>query len=244
MANTKRAQKTHEVIADRIREKIVNGTLKAGDLLPAEDELTLEMGVARTTLREALRVLESQGLIAIRHGRGGGPVVTHPNLDPIATALAVSLQLQGTTVADLDAARRVIEPHIAGQLARKHSKADIKALEKAIDLAQVASDDNDAAAFVQAVVGVHETLIERSGNKTLATLSHLLHVLVQSFYARTVPSLDQAMMNGAIKSYRKLVELIRTGQAEKATAHWVAQMNYTISSRSPKEPVTIFFSDY
>ena len=52
------------------------------------------------------------------------------------------------------------------------------------------------------------------------------------------------MMNGAIKSYRKLVELIRTGQAEKATAHWVAQMNYTISSRSPKEPVTIFFSDY
>ena len=97
MANTKRAQKTHEVIADRIREKIVNGTLKAGDLLPAEDELTLEMGVARTTLREALRVLESQGLIAIRRGRGGGPVVTHPNLDPIATALAVSLQLQTWT---------------------------------------------------------------------------------------------------------------------------------------------------
>ena len=133
--NVRAARKTHEIVADALRQRIVNGSLQAGDRLPPEDELTAEFGVARTTLREGLRVLESQGLLSIRRGRGGGPVVTHPDLEPISMALAVMLQLQNTTIGDLDAARRLIEPQIAGQLARSHDDADLAALEAAIDRA-------------------------------------------------------------------------------------------------------------
>ena len=82
------ARKTHEVVAGQLRDRILSGELQVGDRLPPEDELTEVFGVARTTLREALRVLESQGLITIRRGRGGGPVVTHPSLEPAAMALA------------------------------------------------------------------------------------------------------------------------------------------------------------
>ncbi|HNI35288.1 MAG TPA: GntR family transcriptional regulator, partial [Microthrixaceae bacterium] len=102
--------KTYAVLAVELRDRILNGELAEGERLPVEDDLVEQFGVARSTLREALRVLESQGLITIRRGRGGGPVVTHPDLAPISMALAVSLQLQGTTVADLDEARRLIEP--------------------------------------------------------------------------------------------------------------------------------------
>ena len=76
--STSRRPKAHERVANILRDRIVTGELAAGDRLPPEDELTTQFGIARTTLREALRVLESQGLLLIRRGRGGGPVVTHP----------------------------------------------------------------------------------------------------------------------------------------------------------------------
>src|SRR6188472_4399093 len=59
-------RKAHEVVADQIRQQIVEGVLVEGQRLPPEDDLTVQFGVARTTLREALRVLESQGLLEIR----------------------------------------------------------------------------------------------------------------------------------------------------------------------------------
>jgi len=223
--------KTHELVAAQLRDRILSGELAPGDRLPSEDDLTAETGVARTTLREALRVLESQGLITIRRGRGGGPVVTHPDLTPAASALTISLQLQQTTFADLDAARRVIEPHIAAQLARRHTKAEMKALTRAVDLADEAAEGGDVTRFLEAVVGVHETLIECSGNKTLATISRLLHELVQSFYQGSAPVIDRRSMRGAVRSYRKLLRLIEAGDADTAAAHWESQMTYTISGR-------------
>src|SRR5688500_1958208 len=139
--------KTYVVVADQLRRRILGGELAEGERLPVEEELTAQFGVARTTLREALRVLESEGLIAIRRGRGGGPFVTHPDLGPISLALAASLQLQGASVGELDEARRLIEPQIAGQLARRHGDGDgdldLTALEAAIDRADAAAEDDD-----------------------------------------------------------------------------------------------------
>lgn len=232
-------KKTHELVADSLRQRIVNGTLQAGDRLPPEDELTAQFGIARTTLREALRVLESQGLLAIRRGRGGGPVVTHPNLEPIAMALAVTLQLQRTTIGDLDAARRLIEPQIAGQLARSHNDADIAALEAAVERASAAAERNDGAGFGLAAAQVHETLVERSGNCTLATLTKLLQAMVLSYYMLSMDRVDQALMRRAVRSYRKFLGFIRAGDEEAATAHWMALMNYTISGRDSSALIVI-----
>src|SRR3989442_5029833 len=112
-----RLPKTGEVVAERLRRQIARGELTIGQRLPPEDELMAQFGIARTTLREALRVLESQGLLEIRRGRTGGPVVTMPRIDSLAEGLAVTLQPQATTAGDLDAARQLIEPRLAGRLA-------------------------------------------------------------------------------------------------------------------------------
>jgi GntR family transcriptional repressor for pyruvate dehydrogenase complex len=239
MAVHKASKKTHELVADKLRDRILTGKLSDGDRLPPEDELTASLGIARTTLREALRVLESQGLLTIRRGRGGGPVVTHPDLEPAAMALAVSLQLQHATVGDLDAARQMIEPQIAGQLARHHSADDITALEASIEEAAKAAEADDPHAFATAATDVHATLVERSGNITLTTLSRLLHVMVNAYYERATKHTNQPNMRRAVRSYRRLVELIVAGEAEAAIAHWEAHMSYTARGEDPDRPVTI-----
>src|SRR5690242_15403451 len=131
----RRSPKTGAMIAERLRHQIARGELHIGQRLPPEDELTLALGIARTTLREALRILESQGLLEIRRGRTGGPVVTMPKIDALAEGLAVTLQLQGTTAGDLDAARQLIEPSLAAQLARQHTPDDLAVLHAAVDRA-------------------------------------------------------------------------------------------------------------
>lgn len=232
-------KKAHEAVADEIRQQIVEGALVEGQRLPPEDDLTVQFGVARTTLREALRVLESQGLLEIRRGRGGGPVVTHPDLDPISMALAVVLQLQGTTVGDLDAARQMIEPEIARQLAHMHGDVDLSALTRAIDVAAAAADRADGPAFALAAVEVHEALVESAGNTTLATLTRLLQGMLLAYYASGMDAIDPELMQRAVRGYRKLIRLIDDGDAAGAAAHWRATMQYTISGHDPNERVTI-----
>ena len=231
--------KTYAVLAVELRDRILNGELAEGERLPVEDDLVEQFGVARSTVREALRVLESQGLITIRRGRGGGPVVTHPDLAPISMALAVSLQLQGTTVADLDEARRLIEPQIAGQLARDHTDEDLAALETAIGVAAEAAERNDGLAFGLAAAGVHDALIDSSGNRTLSTLSTLLGHMVRSYYTRNIETIDQRLMRRAVRGYRKLLDRIREGDEAGAVAHWDATMRWTIAAHDPEEPVTV-----
>lgn len=213
-----RKRKTHAVLAEELRDRILSGELAEGERLPVEEDLTAQFGVARTTLREALRVLESQGLITIRRGRGGGPVVTHP---------------------DLDDARRLIEPQIAGRLARDHRSADLDALRAAIDVAADAAERDDAMAFGLAAAGVHEALVESSGNRTLTTLTKLLQQMVRAYYTRNTDRFDQPLMRRAVRGYRKLLDLIEAGDEAGAVAHWDATMRYTIDARDPDEPVRI-----
>jgi DNA-binding FadR family transcriptional regulator len=235
--------KTYVVVADQLRRRILGGELAEGERLPVEEELTAQFGVARTTLREALRVLESEGLIAIRRGRGGGPFVTHPDLGPISLALAASLQLQGASVGELDEARRLIEPQIAGQLARRHGDGDgdldLTALEAAIDRADAAAEDDDPLAFGLAAAGVHEALVDCGGNRTLTTLSRLLQHMVRAYYTRNTDVLDRRLMRRAVRGYRKLLDLVRSGNEAGAVAHWEATMEWTIGAQDPDEPVSV-----
>jgi GntR family transcriptional regulator, transcriptional repressor for pyruvate dehydrogenase complex len=151
----------------------------------------------------------------------------------------VTLQLQGTTVGDLDAARRLIEPQVAGNLAAAHTDDDLAALRDAVDLAEETAERDDAEAFGRAAAGVHETLMERSGNQTLTTISRLLHDLVQDYYERANQGVGQRTMRRAVRSYRRFVELIEAGDVAAATAHWQAQMTFTITGNDASRPVAV-----
>lgn len=222
------AVKSGEVVARTLRNRIARGELHPGDRLPPEDELMANLGLARTTVREGLRILESQGLIQVRRGRQGGGRVTHPSVERLAESLALTLQLQKVSYRDLDQASQLIEPALAGRLARTHTDEDIAALRALVDRAGTAAERNDRQAFGMAATDLHEAIVARAGNETLATLSRLLHELRAEYYLwASDQTPGQKMFERAVRSYRKLVRLIELGDALAAEDHWRKQIVYT-----------------
>jgi DNA-binding FadR family transcriptional regulator len=237
------APKTGEALARDLRRRIARGELVAGDQLPPEDELMEHFGVARTSLREGLRILESQGLIRVKRGRKGGPQITAPPMEDLARAFALRLQLQHATLADLDAARALIEQFLVGRLAEHHTADDLAAFDAAIDRAAKAADKADREAFGVAATEVHETIAARAGNLTLAMMAGVLHELALQYYQRAARQADRPIMQRAVRSYRKLRLLIEQGDAEAAVDHWAKQFAFTITRMQGREPIDAFGDD-
>ena len=112
MATTKttRSREKPEQIADELRALIVSGELAEGDSLGREPDLVERFGVSRPSLREALRILEAEGLITVVRGVLGGVIVHEPNERMTARTAALVLQSRNVTLGDVHQARSVIEP--------------------------------------------------------------------------------------------------------------------------------------
>src|SRR3954470_12553997 len=108
-----------EMVADVIRARIVAGTLPDGSMLPKQDQLISEFQVSRPSFREALRILESEGLLSVRRGNVGGAQVHAPTPDNAARTLGLVLQARNVALDDLAAALSVIEPACAAHCARR-----------------------------------------------------------------------------------------------------------------------------
>jgi DNA-binding FadR family transcriptional regulator len=127
---TIRAPASYELVVDQIRRAIQIGRFLAGERLPSERELADQLGVSRTTVREAMRVLQGEGLIETRRGRSGGAVVTAPESTP-----AERRQIVRQRLAELENVfdyRLAIEPAAAGLAAQRRTRADIARLQETI----------------------------------------------------------------------------------------------------------------
>ncbi|ORB65772.1 GntR family transcriptional regulator [Mycolicibacterium tusciae] len=161
-------RKVSHLLADDLRRQILSGQLAADQQLPPEPELTAALQVSRETLREALRILESQQLLKIKRGRGGGAVVRRPGLDAVARYVALLLQLRKTTLAHLEEVRSVVEPPAAELLATNTGFDDIETLVELHDAERAATDP---LSFVTAMSAFDQAVIELSGNQTLAVIA-------------------------------------------------------------------------
>lgn len=112
----RRTPKVAELIAQDIRREIILNRLTPGSILPSEVELTKEFGVGRASVREALRLLEYDGLITIRRGKVGGILVAQPDATALTSSLALLLTLSDAPISELFVVRRLLEP-AAAQLA-------------------------------------------------------------------------------------------------------------------------------
>lgn len=197
-------------------------------------------GIARTTLREALRVLESQGLIGIKRGRGGGAIVTEPKLDSLSEMIGVVLQLRSTTLGDLDDARMMIEPPLAGRLARSHTQEDLDVLNAIVAQADTAAEAFDGHGFGRAAAALHEAIITRAGNNTMAIFGSLLHDILQHHFGPAAATTDQDLFRRAVRSYKKLLKLIEQGDEEAASAHWLKQLTFMYQRRSGMQMLDVY----
>jgi GntR family transcriptional repressor for pyruvate dehydrogenase complex len=229
-----RAPKTAELIARQLRGQVVRGDLNPGDTLPPEIQLLSQFGVSRPTLREAFRILETEGLISIRRGARGGARVMAPDLSVAARYVGLLLQVQGTTIADVYEARMVTEPVCAGMFARRRTKADLVELRTCVeDLRTLVEAGSkrfpDSAQWSAVTYRMHELILKGSGNNTLAIQGGVLQDIVATHLASVIArGFDEAeapeRFRRTVRSYQKLADLIEARDAEGAEAHWRTHM--------------------
>ena len=118
---------SHEV-AHRFRDRIVSGELQPGERLPAESDLVEIFKVSKPTLREALRILESEGLIRVGRGSRSGAVVQVLSMARTAQYASMVLASQGTTLSEVHEVRRLLEPSLARRLCGKAWKGSVARL--------------------------------------------------------------------------------------------------------------------
>jgi GntR family transcriptional regulator, transcriptional repressor for pyruvate dehydrogenase complex len=227
-----RAPKTAELIAAKIRGQIVRGELLPGMTLPTEGELMAELGVSRPTLREAYRILETESLISVRRGVGGGALVLAPDVTVGARYVGLLLQLDGATIADVYEARMALEPVCAGMMAARQDPADLARLgdccEQVAELIAASPDRiPEPHRWSRTTYKFHELVLQGSGNKTLALQGALLAEVVATHYAATVPQKfdgSPQRFRRVLLSFRKLTAYVADGDVEGAHKHWLKHM--------------------
>src|SRR4051794_27875800 len=162
-----------QLIADELRALIVGGALSEGDSLGHEPDLVERFGVSRPSLREALRILEAEGLITVVRGVHGGVVVHEPDQRQTARTAALVLQARNVPLADVFDARGLLEPIAAKAIASKRGrKGTVAELRRLIDAEEATIEDPEV--FGVANAKFHEGLVSMAGNQTLTIVAEML----------------------------------------------------------------------
>lgn len=215
--------KAAEIVARTLRRKIVTRELAAGDPLPPEDQLMAEMAVARTTVREALRILESEGLVVVRRGAGGGARIRTPAVPMVARYIGLLLQYEGATVEDVHQARVMLEAPAAGRLAEHATPEIVAALRSALDDELAALDDPKRRS--RAHGRFHQLVVQLTGCHTYTALSAVANRIIQVQADRFLAAhgdeqVTREQMLEAHKAHVRLVDLVAAGAAEDAEILW------------------------
>lgn len=208
-----RAGRSRERAAVRVARKLVREIrrrcLKPGTQLDAEHRMVEELGVSRATVREALRFLELQGALRIKAGPGGGPVVSVPGAEHLASVLSLHLQFVDASFSSVIDARRAIYPVLAAQAAENASNEDHATLRESI--ARMNADAHDADLFAEEARRFMSLVAAASGNRVLALLVGALHRMSEGAGAW-----DEKQRRSALRSYARAVKAIESGEAEEA----------------------------
>jgi DNA-binding FadR family transcriptional regulator len=177
----KRSGKKRPVrIAEEIKDWIVTRGLEPGDRLPGERELIDRFQASKGTIREALRVLETQGLVRSRTGPGGGTFV-----EALSEARAMELLgnyffFQNPTIGDIYALRRILEPELGASIVGRLGEADFKRLEQTMQVyVEPPSDLEEERRQRHAELDFHGILVDYCPNPVLAFMCRFLQSLLR-----------------------------------------------------------------
>ncbi|HKA48361.1 MAG TPA: FadR/GntR family transcriptional regulator [Candidatus Dormibacteraeota bacterium] len=172
-------------VANELREQILAGELSAGERLPTEAELCQRFGVSRSTIREALRMLSSQRLVATRRGVGGGSSVAQIRHDDVTDMLRESIELlastEGATVAELIEARELLEVPAARLAASRRSEEQLERLRASLP---ISLESVDLRQIFEVNRSFHDILLEASGNRLLRVVTEPLFSVMQTRFLR------------------------------------------------------------
>ncbi len=174
----RRREKLGEAVAYEIVEGLVAGRFTPGEMLPPEAAMLEQYGVSRPTMREALRILEVQGVVVMRPGQSGGPVYVGPSGEYLGRMASLHFHLRGASAADLLAARLLVEPAMA-RMAAERQDPDAMAMLHAFVSGDPDPEANDAA-YINQAPDFHMMLAQASGNGVLELMAEAMRHIANS----------------------------------------------------------------
>jgi DNA-binding FadR family transcriptional regulator len=239
-----------ELVADAIRAQIVAGTLPDGSMLPKQDQLIDEFKVSRPSFREALRILESEGLLSVRRGNVGGAQVHAPTPENAARTLGLVLQARNVALDDLAAALDVIEPACAAHCAQRDDRhvALVPKL-RALNVQCAEIEINDMAGAAVIFQEFHQAIIDGCGNETLVIVVGALeslwsfHKQAWADYAEDAGAVPEPDLRASvIAAHGEITDAIEAGDAARAhqlvTTHLATVSPMVLDHRAPRIDMT------
>jgi DNA-binding FadR family transcriptional regulator len=214
-------QRIAESVAAQLRDRILASDDNE-DRLPTQDQLVEEFGVSYPSIREAIRILETEGLVTVRRGNVGGAEVHRPDESSAAYALGLALQGARVPLADLAQGLQVLEPMCAAECARIASRnaTIVPALSENIERSSLLTD---GAKFTHTAREFHDLLVAHTPN---ATIRYVVSSLVALWSAQEQAWAESLTQQGdyfsgtdlkeVLRTHKRILKEISAGRAEEA----------------------------
>jgi len=218
--------KSYQNVVDQIQSAICNGSLKDGDRLPSEMKLTKMFDTSRGTIREALRVLEQKGLISIKTGVKGGPIVKEANTRPMSESIALLIRHQKVSLHHLAQFRKIMEGHIAAQTALMAGKNEINQLKAILKEAKmhIKTKPSGWEEFHKMDATFHMVLAKIAKNPLIEANLQSIHDNIQIYFNQYLPFSDALLMD----NYEDLCKIVVAVENKNSiTAQQLAETHVT-----------------
>ncbi|WP_019876041.1 FadR/GntR family transcriptional regulator [Sporichthya polymorpha] len=220
--------KAAEVVAAELRRQIVSGERAEGEMLPPEAEMTAELGVSRPTLRQALRILETELLVTVQRGRRGGTRVNRPSPQVAGRYLGNVLMFHSTSLDDVHTARLLLEPAAIAELAS--SPPTSEQIAKLRDLVAATRDETDFATLCAVGGRFHTELVALANNPPLTLFQELVQQLIDAHTARfenqRLRSREPSRSQEGVDVHEQVVDLIEAGKFSDAAKVWREHLEF------------------
>lgn len=204
-------RKVYELVAARLVDDIASRRLKPGDPVPAERQLAETLAVGRSSIREALRMVESRGLIA---SAGNGTFVVADYGNPLNTSLALLMEMGDGDLRQLFEVRKVLEVEMAGLAAERRSDEDVERMRRAIE----AMDEGLASAerYIAGDLEFHQAVVAATGNRIARSMMHAIRDVMR----RALLSIYQipGSPERSMQQHRQILEAVVAGRPDEARA--------------------------
>jgi DNA-binding FadR family transcriptional regulator len=208
---------------ERLREQITSGAWPVGTRLPSEAALAAELGVGRSTVREAIRALAGTGLVESRQGAG-----TFVRAAGAHEGAAFETRLRRAAVLDVFEVRHALELQAARLAATRRDADDLARLERALRRRQAARARARDATFVEADLAFHEAVVAAAHNPVLSELFASFTTALREALFNAVA--DHELRVDASPGHLDLAAAIRAGDPQAATAATSAHLDATIGA--------------
>lgn len=202
-----------DVLANQLRKRILDGGLSPGTWLPSERELTEQSGLSRGTVRNAIRVLEHEGLVEKKLGRNGGTRVCEPDGSSVQRTLETFIRGRRIRFRSLLEIRELLEPECAALAAERRDEEDLGRLEGLS--ARLRAQTDDIPAFLTTNASWHLAIAEASHNELLVAFMRAISQEVRA--ATDIDGFNSKMViRQALVAHEKILDAIQDGDPEGA----------------------------